>query len=463
VLGQAFAEVPPVFAEARTALVTAGRVGHWGFASSRAEYAAVLAGCDVVVSTAAHEFFGVAVAEGVAAGCWPLCPDALAYPEVFATNSHEAAASGGAAARAAAVLREVGQRGALAELLAPAPALSSAQSFASLSKASSSVGDGIVSGSGDNGTATADVYAPPSWLRLSGSGSGAAGGCAPPPRKSPFLYACGAAGLAACLLKMQRELSRVRAWREALQGALRAAAAASEGLAPPKRAREEGGGVDEWGSAASAAVLAARSFSFSAGAMETPFATLLLAAPPPPLNYSLWLRFEPTAHAALQGVVDSLAAAHGTLPFVPHITVVPQFAIPAERRGAVVEALRAFARRTPPLRVFSEGVEAGSNPAHWRWRCVYAVCRKEGALMDLSARARDALGLPPAVEPYFPHASVVYSDCGAEKRAAIREAVAARVGAALEGGAMCGALEVWETTVEGGWRLEEAFSLGAAV
>lgn len=55
-----------------------------GYVESRGEYLGVLGTCDVVVSTARHEFFGVAVAEAMAAGCVPLVPDRLAYPEVHA-------------------------------------------------------------------------------------------------------------------------------------------------------------------------------------------------------------------------------------------------------------------------------------------------------------------------------------------------------------------------------------------
>lgn len=56
---------------------------HEGYAPDRAGYAALLGSCDVVVSTALHEFFGMAIAEGLAAGCTPLVPDRLAYPEVL--------------------------------------------------------------------------------------------------------------------------------------------------------------------------------------------------------------------------------------------------------------------------------------------------------------------------------------------------------------------------------------------
>lgn len=49
----------------------------------RASYEALLLRSDVVVSTAVHEFFGVAAVEAMAAGVVPLLPDRLSYPELI--------------------------------------------------------------------------------------------------------------------------------------------------------------------------------------------------------------------------------------------------------------------------------------------------------------------------------------------------------------------------------------------
>lgn len=54
---------------------------------STEEYRRHLASADLVVSCAKHEFFGVAVVEAVAAGCHPVVPQALAYPEVLGPHA----------------------------------------------------------------------------------------------------------------------------------------------------------------------------------------------------------------------------------------------------------------------------------------------------------------------------------------------------------------------------------------
>jgi glycosyltransferase involved in cell wall biosynthesis len=81
VAGQSFAETREQFERAGEAL--GGRLVHIGEPGSRADYAALLASCDVAVSTAMNEFFGLAMIEACYAGCLPLVPDALAYPELY--------------------------------------------------------------------------------------------------------------------------------------------------------------------------------------------------------------------------------------------------------------------------------------------------------------------------------------------------------------------------------------------
>lgn len=57
----------------------------------RSEFEAWLHACDVVVSCADHEFFGIAVVEALMAGCLPVLPDALSYPELVPVEFHDAA------------------------------------------------------------------------------------------------------------------------------------------------------------------------------------------------------------------------------------------------------------------------------------------------------------------------------------------------------------------------------------
>ena len=57
----------------------------------RDEYERWLFEADIVVSCAKHEFFGVAVVEALMAGCVPVLPAALSYPDLLPAVSHAAA------------------------------------------------------------------------------------------------------------------------------------------------------------------------------------------------------------------------------------------------------------------------------------------------------------------------------------------------------------------------------------
>lgn len=78
-LGQTFARDCPELTAIR--LRHGERLDHLGFVPNRHAYARWLWESDIVLSTARHDFFGLAVAEAMACGCQPLLPAALAYPE----------------------------------------------------------------------------------------------------------------------------------------------------------------------------------------------------------------------------------------------------------------------------------------------------------------------------------------------------------------------------------------------
>jgi len=84
VLGERFRREPEAFAALRQLLDAHLNVlRHWGFMESTDEYRDHLQTGDVVISTALHDFQGLSVLEAVAAGCVPLVPDRLCYPEWF--------------------------------------------------------------------------------------------------------------------------------------------------------------------------------------------------------------------------------------------------------------------------------------------------------------------------------------------------------------------------------------------
>jgi len=81
VLGQSFEQHPEIFDKTRKRL--GHRLLHVGYVAEREKYYQWLRQGTLVVSTANHEFYGIAVIEAVRAGCRPLLPNRLSYPELF--------------------------------------------------------------------------------------------------------------------------------------------------------------------------------------------------------------------------------------------------------------------------------------------------------------------------------------------------------------------------------------------
>lgn len=81
ILGQAFRQSPDCFERART--VFKEELTHFGFVESYPGYVQQLAKGTIVVSTSGHEFYGISIIEAVRAGCRPILPNRLSYPELF--------------------------------------------------------------------------------------------------------------------------------------------------------------------------------------------------------------------------------------------------------------------------------------------------------------------------------------------------------------------------------------------
>jgi glycosyltransferase involved in cell wall biosynthesis len=85
--GKHFHEQPEEFEQAFERY--AERILHYGYAEDFAEYSQLLHRADVVVSTAHHEFFGVAIQEAIYCGCHPVLPNRLSYPELIPESHHK--------------------------------------------------------------------------------------------------------------------------------------------------------------------------------------------------------------------------------------------------------------------------------------------------------------------------------------------------------------------------------------
>lgn len=85
-LGEQFRTAPEVFEKVWHKLQK--HIIHTGYMPSREDYLALVEQCDLVVSTAIQENFGIAMIEAVMLGCQPVLPDRLVYPEIIPDEFH---------------------------------------------------------------------------------------------------------------------------------------------------------------------------------------------------------------------------------------------------------------------------------------------------------------------------------------------------------------------------------------
>jgi glycosyltransferase involved in cell wall biosynthesis len=81
ILGQSFPASPVCFAHGEKKFQK--KILHYGFVPSYEKYITLLRQGDIVVSTSLHEFYGISILEAVRAGCLPILPNRLSYPELF--------------------------------------------------------------------------------------------------------------------------------------------------------------------------------------------------------------------------------------------------------------------------------------------------------------------------------------------------------------------------------------------
>ncbi|KAH8354769.1 hypothetical protein KR084_007102 [Drosophila pseudotakahashii] len=80
ICGESYQEIPEAFANIQGKL--GNKLVNYGHLE-RDDYVKTLLSGDIVISTADHEFFGVAMLEATFCGCYPIVPNKLVYPEIY--------------------------------------------------------------------------------------------------------------------------------------------------------------------------------------------------------------------------------------------------------------------------------------------------------------------------------------------------------------------------------------------
>lgn len=88
ILGQSTSNYPDIFDKAKRTLDH--KIIHIGTVTSRSEYIRLLQKADIALTTSKQDFFGISVVEAIAAGCIPLLPNSLAYPEHISIEKYPA-------------------------------------------------------------------------------------------------------------------------------------------------------------------------------------------------------------------------------------------------------------------------------------------------------------------------------------------------------------------------------------
>ncbi len=86
--GENFQTVPRPFIEGKAHF--GDRIMQYGYIESKEEYYSLLSASNIVISTAIQENFGISIVEAVSAGCYPLLPHRLSYPEIIPEQYHSA-------------------------------------------------------------------------------------------------------------------------------------------------------------------------------------------------------------------------------------------------------------------------------------------------------------------------------------------------------------------------------------
>ncbi len=86
VLGEKQASYPKIFSDIEVSLKK--HLVHIGYAHSREQYLELVNQSNILYVTSHHDFFGISVVEAVQAGCYPILPKRLAYPEHLEGKRH---------------------------------------------------------------------------------------------------------------------------------------------------------------------------------------------------------------------------------------------------------------------------------------------------------------------------------------------------------------------------------------